>query len=139
MLERIVELYNKFKEQILYIVFGVLTTAINIISFFLFTRLFGIGLIASNIGAWIASVIFAFVTNKIYVFDSRDYSLKVVTKELVDFTISRGATGALDMGLMYLFVSVIHMEDMVSKIIINIIVIILNYVLSKLYVFKKRA
>lgn len=139
MLDRISELYNKFKEQILYIVFGVLTTAINIISFFLFTRVFGMGLLASNIGAWIASVIFAFVTNKIYVFDSRNYSLKVVTKELVDFTISRGATGILDMGLMYLFVSVIHMEDMVSKIIINIIVIILNYVLSKLYVFKERA
>lgn len=139
MLGKIIELYNKFKEQILYIVFGVLTTAINIISFFLFTRVFGMGLLASNIGAWIASVIFAFITNKIYVFDSRDYSLKVVTKELVDFTISRGATGVLDMGLMYLFVSVIHMEDMVSKIIINVIVIILNYVLSKLYVFKKGA
>ncbi|GAA0071206.1 GtrA family protein [Clostridium sardiniense] len=139
MLDKISELYNKFKEQILYIVFGVLTTAINIISFFLFTRVFEMGLLASNIGAWIASVIFAFVTNKIYVFDSRNYSLKVVTKELVDFTISRGATGILDMGLMYLFVSVIHMEDMVSKIIINIIVIILNYVLSKLYVFKERA
>lgn len=139
MLDRISELYNKFKEQILYIVFGVLTTAINIISFFLFTRVFGMGLLASNIGAWIASVIFAFVTNKIYVFDSRNYSLKVVTKELIDFTISRGATGILDMGLMYLFVSVIHMEDMVSKIIINIIVIILNYVLSKLYVFKEKA
>ncbi|MGG7079219.1 GtrA family protein [Clostridium sardiniense] len=137
MLGKIIELYNKFKEQILYIVFGVLTTAINIISFFLFTRVFGMGLLASNIGAWIASVIFAFITNKIYVFDSRDYSLKIVTKELVDFTISRGATGVLDMGLMYLFVSVIHMEDMVSKIIINVIVIILNYVLSKLYVFKK--
>ncbi|MBY0755894.1 GtrA family protein [Clostridium sardiniense] len=139
MLEKFIGLYNKFKEQILYIVFGVLTTAINIISFFLCTRLFGIGLMASNIIAWIASVIFAFVTNKIYVFDSRNYSLKVVTKELVDFTISRGATGVLDMGLMYLFVSVIHIEDMASKIIINIIVIILNYILSKLYVFKKRA
>lgn len=139
MLDRIIGLYNKFKEQILYIVFGVLTTAINIVSFFLFTRVFGMGLLASNIGAWIASVIFAFITNKIYVFDSRDYSLKIVTKELVDFTISRGATGVLDMGLMYLFVSVIHMEDMVSKIIINVIVIILNYVLSKLYVFKKGA
>ncbi|MBM7834095.1 GtrA family protein [Clostridium sardiniense] len=139
MLKKIIELYNKFREQILYIVFGVLTTAINIISFFLCTRLFGIGLMASNIIAWIASVIFAFVTNKIYVFDSRNYSLKVVTKELVDFTISRGATGALDMGLMYLFVSVIHIEDMASKIIINIIVIILNYILSKLYVFRKRA
>lgn len=139
MLDRIIGLYNKFKEQILYIVFGVLTTAINIVSFFLFTRVFGMGLLASNIGAWIASVIFAFITNKIYVFDSRDYTLNVVTKELVDFTVSRGATGVLDMGLMYLFVSVIHMEDMVSKIIINVIVIILNYVLSKLYVFKKRA
>lgn len=137
-MDKIFELYNKFKEQILYIVFGVLTTAINIVSFFVCTRAFGLGVMTSNVIAWIASVLFAFVTNKIYVFNSRNYSIKFVLKELFDFTVSRGATGALDMGLMYLFVSVIHMEDMISKIIINIIVIILNYVLSKLYVFRKR-
>lgn len=137
-MNKIFELYDKFKEQILYIVFGVLTTATNIVSFFICTRAFGLGVMTSNIIAWITSVLFAFVTNKIYVFNSRNYSIKFVLKELFDFTISRGATGALDMGLMYLFVSVIHMEDMISKIIINIIVIILNYVLSKLYVFRKR-
>ncbi|MDQ0151249.1 GtrA family protein [Eubacterium multiforme] len=137
-MDKIFELYNKFKEQILYIVFGVLTTAINIVSFFVCTRAFGLGVMTSNVIAWITSVLFAFVTNKIYVFNSRNYSIKFVLKELFDFTVSRGATGALDMGLMYLFVSVIHMEDMISKIIINIIVIILNYVLSKLYVFRKR-
>ncbi len=137
-MNKIFELYDKFKEQILYIVFGVLTTAINIVSFFICTRAFGLGVMTSNIIAWITSVLFAFVTNKIYVFNSRNYSIKFVLKELFDFTVSRGATGALDMGLMYLFVSVIHMEDMISKIIINIIVIILNYVLSKLYVFRKR-
>lgn len=135
---KIIDLYKQFKEQILYIVFGVLTTAINIISFFIFTRALGMDLMVSNIGAWVASVIFAFVTNKIWVFDSRDYSPKIVFKELFDFTISRGATGLLDMGLMYVFVSILSMNDMFSKIIINIIVIILNYVLSKLYVFKKR-
>ncbi|MBP1890145.1 putative flippase GtrA [Clostridium moniliforme] len=137
-MNKIFELYDKFKEQILYIVFGVLTTAINIVSFFICTRAFGLGVMTSNIIAWITSVLFAFVTNKIYVFNSRNYSIKFVLKELFDFTVSRGATGALDMGLMYLFISVIHMEDMISKIIINIIVIILNYVLSKLYVFRKR-
>lgn len=137
-MEKILNIYNQFKEQILYIVFGVLTTAINIIAFFVCSRLMNLGLIPSNIIAWILSVLFAFVTNKIYVFNSKNYNFSVVLRELIDFVISRGATGILDLGLMYLFVSVIGIEDMISKIVINIIVIILNYILSKLYVFKNK-
>ena len=137
-MEKILNIYNQFKEQILYIVFGVLTTAINIIAFFACSRLINLGLIPSNIIAWILSVLFAFITNKIYVFNSKNYSFSIVLRELIDFVISRGATGILDLGLMYLFVSVIGIEDMISKIVINIIVIILNYVLSKLYVFKNK-
>lgn len=137
-MEKILNIYNQFKEQILYIVFGVLTTAINIIAFFACSRLINLGLIPSNIIAWILSVLFAFVTNKIYVFNSKNYNFSVVLRELIDFVISRGATGILDLGLMYLFVSVIGIEDMISKIVINIIVIILNYILSKLYVFKNK-
>ena len=97
-----------------------------------------LGLIPSNIIAWILSVLFAFITNKIYVFNSKNYSFSIVLRELIDFTVARGATGILDLGLMYLFVSVIGIEDMISKIVINIIVIILNYILSKLYVFKNK-
>lgn len=137
-MEKILNIYNQFKEQILYIVFGVLTTAINIIAFFVCSRLMNLGLIPSNIIAWILSVLFAFITNKIYVFNSKNYSFSIVLRELIDFVISRGATGILDLGLMYLFVSVIGIEDMISKIVINIIVIILNYILSKLYVFKNK-
>lgn len=137
-MEKILNIYNQFKEQILYIVFGVLTTAINIIAFFVCSRLMNLGLIPSNVIAWILSVLFAFVTNKIYVFNSKNYNFSVVLRELIDFVISRGATGILDLGLMYLFVSIIGIEDMISKIVINIIVIILNYILSKLYVFKNK-
>ena len=137
-MEKILNIYNQFKEQILYIVFGVLTTAINIIAFFVCSRLMNLGLIPSTVIAWILSVLFAFVTNKIYVFNSKNYNFSVVLRELIDFVISRGATGILDLGLMYLFVSVIGIEDMISKIVINIIVIILNYILSKLYVFKNK-
>lgn len=137
-MEKILNIYNQFKEQILYIVFGVLTTAINIIAFFVCSRLMNLGLIPSNIIAWILSVLFAFITNKIYVFNSKNYSFSIVLRELIDFVISRGATGILDLGLMYLFVSIIGIEDMISKIVINIIVIILNYILSKLYVFKNK-
>ncbi|MGL4571571.1 MAG: GtrA family protein [Clostridium sp.] len=138
MIDKVFSIYKQFKEQILYIIFGVLTTAINIVAFFACTRTLGLGLMTSNIIAWVASVLFAFVTNKIYVFDSRNYTMPVVLRELIDFTISRGATGLLDMGLMYVFVSVMGIEDMISKIVINIIVIILNYILSKVYVFKEK-
>ena len=97
-MEKILNIYNQFKEQILYIVFGVLTTAINIIAFFACSRLINLGLIPSNIIAWILSVLFAFVTNKIYVFNSKNYNFSVVLRELIDFVISRGATGILDLG-----------------------------------------
>lgn len=81
-------------------------------------------------------MVFAFITNKIYVFDSRKYDVGFVIKEFTQFTVSRGVTGILDVSLLYLFVTIIHMEDLVSKIIIGVIITLLNYIISKIYVFR---
>lgn len=125
-----------YKEQILYIIFGVLTTVLNFLVYIVFTRIFEANFLISNAVAWLSAVIFAFVTNKIYVFNSTDYNIGFIIKEFSEFTISRIFTGLLDIGLLYLFVSIIHMNDLISKIIIGVIITILNYVISKMYVFR---
>ena len=130
------KLLLNYKEQILYIIFGVLTTVLNFLVYIIFTRVFEANFLISNAVAWLLAVIFAFITNKIYVFNSTDYNIKFIIKEFSEFTISRIFTGLLDIGLLYLFVTIIHMNDLISKIIIGIIITILNYVISKMYVFR---
>ncbi|WP_460295391.1 GtrA family protein [Clostridium sardiniense] len=116
--------------------FGVLTTVINFLVYIFFTRVIEVNFLFSNIIAWFLSVVFAFITNKIYVFDSRKYDVGFVLKEFTQFTVSRGVTGILDVSLLYLFVTIIHMEDLVSKIIIGVIITLLNYIISKVYIFR---
>ena len=121
------------KELFLYIVFGILTTLVNIITYLFFTRIFGINYLISNIFAWIVSVLFAYVTNRIWVFESRNAN---IIKEISLFFGGRLFSGIADVGLMYVFIEILSVNDFISKIIIQILVIILNYLISKLIVFK---
>ncbi len=130
-------MFNKFKELFLYGIFGVLTTLINILSYYVFCDIFCINYVISNIIAWILSVSFAFITNKIFVFDSKNFEIKNFIKEIISFFSSRIFTGLLDMGILFLGVTILGIEDMIVKVFSNVIVIILNFVLSKLFVFKK--
>ncbi len=136
--KKLLSLYHKYRETILYLVFGGLTTLINIASYWVLTKLFSVDILVANALAWLISVLFAFVTNKLFVFDSKSLAAGLVIKELVLFMGARIFSGALDMGIMYLFVDVLHFNDMVIKILSNIIVIVVNYVLSKLVIFKKK-
>ena len=88
----------------------------------------------ANVTSWIACVTFAYVTNKKYVFKSSNKSLK---KEATQFYLSRIATLLLDMSLMFILVSVCHFNDKIMKILVQIIVVLGNYIISKLIVFKK--
>lgn len=128
------KLYKKYEEIINYLIFGVLTTLVSIISYFIFSKIFGINYLISNIISWILSVLFAFITNKIYVFKSKENK---ILKELISFFSSRIFTFIVDMVMMYVLVSVLKLDDMLVKIIVQFVVIVLNYVLSKLFVFKK--
>ena len=121
------------KEIILYVVFGVLTTLMNFISYFLFTKIFGIHYLVSNILAWFFSVLFAYITNRIWVFESKNDN---IIKECSLFFGGRLFSGVVDTALMYLFIDVLLISDFISKIVIQIIVVVLNYVISKLIVFK---
>ena len=127
-------LYKKYKEIIMYLIFGILTTIVNIVVYFIASNVLNINYLISNATAWFLSVLFAYVTNKLYVFES---SSKEFIKEIVAFFSSRLATGILDMFLMWLFVTVASLNDVVVKIFVNILVIIMNYIFSKLFVFRK--
>ena len=131
------ELLKKYKFIILYGIFGVLTTIVNIATYGILYRCFDVSNIVSNIIAWVMSVLFAFVTNKLWVFESKSFNFSLFIKELGSFTVCRLATGVLDLGIMFLGVDLLEGPAMILKVVSNIIVIILNYVMSKFFVFKK--
>ncbi|MGL4849509.1 MAG: GtrA family protein [Clostridium sp.] len=128
---------KKYKEQILYIIFGGATTVINLGVYYIMTRYLNMEFVLSNVVAWIVSVIFAFITNKIFVFNSRKLHLGTIVKECIQFFSSRAFTGGLDIVLLWIMVDYMHLEDMISKVVIGVLIVILNYVISKLYVFKE--
>ena len=128
--------FNKWREVLLYLVFGGLTTVINIVAFFLL-RLVNIEIYISNLIAWIISVLFAFITNKLFVFESHGKNKKDNIKEFVSFFGFRVLSLGFDMVAMYLLLQVFGINEMISKVISNIIVIVLNYIFSKLFIFKR--
>ena len=131
-------LLEKYRGLILYVVFGVLTTAINIAVYALCYRVLRLPNVPSNVIAWILAVLFAFVTNKLYVFESKSLERGTVARELASFVGARLATGLLDLAVMFVGVDLLHGPDLVIKVASNVIVIILNYVFSKLIVFRKK-
>lgn len=128
--------YNKYKEGLLYLVFGGLTTLVNIVSFFVLRKL-NIEVYISNVIAWVLSVLFAFITNKLFVFESKGKSKKENVRECVSFFGFRILSLVFDMGAMYLLLQILNINELISKVIANVLVIILNYIFSKLFIFKK--
>lgn len=138
MSDKIRELFIKYKSFIFYAIFGVLTTVINIAVYWLCRNVLGLANVPGTVIAWVAAVLFAFITNKLFVFDSKDMSMRVFFSELIRFFLARIATGILEVLIMFIGVDVMHGPSMVLKVITNIIVIIVNYILSKLLVFIKK-
>ena len=124
------------KEVISYLIFGILTTLVNIVVYTICDDVLQIQYLISNAIAWIVSVLFSYFTNRKYVFESHNSS---IINELVKFIGARVSTGIMDMLLMWLFVDVLSMQSMISKIIVNVVVVILNYIFSKLFVFQEEA
>ncbi|MCQ2529508.1 MAG: GtrA family protein [Saccharofermentans sp.] len=141
MVEFIKKMYLKYKELINYAVFGVLTTVVNYIAFWFFSSvvvLSSTSTVPANIVAWIVSCTFAFITNRLWVFDSQEKSKKGIIREAVSFYISRLATLGVETLIMFVFADVLGFNKYIVKLVANVIVIILNYILSKLVVFRKK-
>lgn len=142
MIKKIKKLYNNYKEIVNYLIIGVLTTIVSLASFYLirifvFTNDSQIDIQLANVISWILAVLFAFVTNKKYVFESSSRGYQKFF-EMIKFYISRLTTLGVEMFVMWILTSPLKVDDMISKIIVQFIIVILNYVFSKLFVFKKR-
>lgn len=122
-----------------YLVFGVLTTIVNIAVYTALTRLTPLDYLWSNGVAWVVAVVFAFVTNKIWVFESRSAHPAVLAYEAGTFFLARLATGVMDTGMMFVLVGLAHAPDLPVKVLVNVVVIIANYAFSKLVVFRAKA
>lgn len=131
-------LYQKYKHVILYGFFGVCTTLVNMLAYWVTAHLLSLGTLPSTIIAWILAVLFAYVTNKKWVFESDAATPKEIFQQMLSFFSCRLATGVIDWAIMFVLVDLCHMHDLLIKALANIVVIILNYVASKLFVFVKR-
>ncbi len=136
-MELIQTLFEKFVnyETISYLVVGVLTTIISIAVFAGCYRKLKWSTVVSNIVSWVIAVAFAYVANKIFVFQSPSWELAVVTKELIGFVSARLLTLGFDIAFIWVTVDKLHWNDILCKIGSNVVVMILNYVASKLFIF----
>lgn len=135
-MQKLKELVIKYREVLLYLIFGGLTTLINIIVFYLVKDVLAIDYRLSNGVAWFASVLFAFITNKYFVFSSTNQSKQQFMKELFLFFWYRLLSLVIDMGMMIVMVSMLKIDALVAKLITQIVIVIMNYVFSKLFIFK---
>ena len=127
-------LLKSHRTLVLYLIFGGLTTAVNMICFFLFEKVFHFSTGVSNIFAWFFSVLFAFFTNKYIVFNNRG---KNKIKQLAEFFGARIFSGLLDTIIVVIFIDYLLFPSFLIKLLSNILVIIINYVASKFIIFKK--
>lgn len=143
MLDKMMNLLKKYRSQIVYLIFGVLTTVVNYLVFFpcssyLEKTGFQYAVAVSNTVAWVFAVLFAYVTNKPFVFESHDWSWKVVAPELAKFVSTRLASLLIETVIITVTVDMLHWNKIVWKILTSVLVVVLNYVGSKLLVFRRK-
>ena len=151
-MKMIKELIIKYKELITYVVFGGLTTVVNLVVFELCGLVLGDEkYLISNVIAWVAAVIFAYVTNKIWVFESKSWAPKLILKEIPSFFAARVFSFVVEEAGLFVFVDLLGFSEysikilsfeiggeLIAKVILAVVVVILNYVFSKLFIFKKK-
>ena len=152
-MNKLMELYKKHREIIVYFVFGVLTTAVNLITFYTLETLFGTenSYLYNNVIAWVVAVVFAYVTNKLVVFESKSWAPTVVLKESAEFVGARLFSLGVEEAGLWLFVELLSFGAVsikilgfnltggfIAKVILAVIVVILNYFFSKFIIFKNK-
>ena len=138
MVEKLRSLIKKYWDVLSYLFFGVLTTVVNYMIYLPVYNFCGISAAVSNMIAWVGAVIFAFLTNKPFVFQSHDWSAKTVVPELTKFVSCRVASGVLETVILFLTVDCLHWNGNLWKLVTQVLVIVINYVCSKLLVFRKK-
>ena len=128
---------RQLKELILYGICGALTTILDIGIFWVLANIANLHYLAANAIAWILAITFSFLVNKYYVFESKSFGREVWVKEAAEFFGARGLSCVVDMGGMFLLVSILGINKNYAKLFINLVVIVINYILSKFWIFKK--
>lgn len=136
-MEKLKALMVRYRDVIVYLAFGVLTTAVNYIVYLPCYNVLGLSGSASNAIAWVGAVAFAYLTNKPFVFQSHDWSAKTVIPELTKFVGCRVGSGVLETAIIFLTVDWLGWNGNVMKLLTSVLVVVLNYIGSKLLVFKK--
>ena len=135
-MNNIILLIKKYRDVILYLFFGVCTTAVNLAVFWVFNSPLKVNELIANIIAWFLAVLFAFFTNRDLVFHAGGNGLFV--RQMLSFYLGRGITLALEEAILLVFITILHFNSMAVKVIAQVLVIVLNFVISKLIIFKKR-
>lgn len=138
MIDKIKALVAQYWEVLSYLIFGVLTTVVNYCVYLPVYNLVGLSASVSNVIAWVIAVAFAYLTNKPFVFKSNDWSAKTVIPELTKFVGCRVASGAAETLILLVTVDILHWNGNVWKLVTSVLVVVLNYIASKLVVFKKK-
>ncbi len=132
-------LWEKYRDTALYLVFGVVTTVVNVAVYHVCYAMLGVPNIPSTVIAWVLSVAVAYITNKLWVFRSPSFAPAVLWPELGKFVAARGLTGVLDLGIMYVGVDLLGGPGTALKLGSTVLVVVLNYVFSKWLIFKDQA
>ncbi|MFA6948898.1 MAG: GtrA family protein [Eubacteriales bacterium] len=131
-------LYKKYEELILYIISGGITTLVNWGIYYLLTWVFDVNYLVANIAAWAASVVCAFIVNKAVVFRDNVIVLRTVAIQFLSFAAFRVLSGAIETGALYVSVDILGWNDSIMKIAVSVFVVVVNYIFSKLVVFRKK-
>lgn len=137
-MNKLKDLLRTRMDVIAYLFFGVCTTCVNVASYWIFAEYFGVGVMASSCIAWFLAVLFAYVTNRLWVFHSTVHGFYSVLREMTNFFSCRLATGALDIACMYVFVVLLGFNGAIIKLFDDIVIIVLNYLASKFIVFRSK-
>ena len=137
MIQAIRALLSRHREILSYVFWGVMTTAVNYVSYLLLTEGLRIHYLAGTVIAWVLSVLFAYFVNKLFVFQSRDWTWRVALRELWQMVASRLFSLGLELAIMWLFVDTLRCPHTLVKLCANVLVVVVNYVLSKFIIFKK--
>lgn len=132
------DMYRKYEEGINYLIFGFLAFVLNYVLYFLFSAMLHMHYMAATALSWVLTVVFAYWTNRTFVFKSKNKDVQSLGKEFVSFISARIATEVLELVLMFVMVTLVGINEYVSKFVCQVLVIVANYFLSKLWIFKEK-
>ena len=136
-MNKIKELFKKYREIIMYIIIGVCTTLVNLITYTIMYKYLNIDINVSNVVSIISAIIFAYFTNRIFVFESKNNTIQEITAEIRIFISARIVTMIIEVVGVYVLVVMNHNDEFIGKLKVQVIVLVLNYIMSKFIVFKK--